>query len=214
MEGSTPRLTIQVLQQQGDGCRPPRTQRRVDVPVQDVQEAQRGRPAAVPLVGAGGHRLREAGDGARSPAGTAPPPTGVGMEATCARPETRGGGLSCVTVRGWEPPAPCGESPPLGACCQTREQSTAPRCLPGAAWLWRRETAGSLQRGHRLRGRPGWGEGQGWVTGPGGAWTGRGLKAGPGSGAGSREGAESRGGVSGLGLGTFAGFAHRCHRTG
>lgn len=37
---STPGLTFQVLQQQGDGSRPPLTQGRVDILMQDTQEAQ------------------------------------------------------------------------------------------------------------------------------------------------------------------------------
>lgn len=111
MEGSAPPLTVQVLQQQGDGCRPPLTQRRVDVPVQDVQEAQRGRPAAVPLVGAGGHGLREAEEGARS-TGTAPPRAGAGMEATSA-PGREAAAFPRHDRARMGTTAPRGESPPL-----------------------------------------------------------------------------------------------------
>ena len=35
-----PGLTVQVLQQQGDGSRPPLTQGRMDILMQDTQEAQ------------------------------------------------------------------------------------------------------------------------------------------------------------------------------
>ena len=53
-------LVAQVFQQQGDGGRPPLTQGRVDILMQDTQEAQRGCSATVPHIGIGRHDLQKA----------------------------------------------------------------------------------------------------------------------------------------------------------